>query len=123
MAVIPEACVHGISTRAMDDLVRVMGAGGESRSRLGRLRAGIDVRVNAFLRRPLEGAWPHLRLDAAGIRVRDGGRIVGRAVMVALAVDKSGKREALGVATGPPRRPRPSEPTFPAASPTWGCAV
>jgi hypothetical protein len=53
-----EAYVHGASTRAVDDLVKAMGAGGMSKRRVSRLCAEIDERVHAFLQRPLEGAWP-----------------------------------------------------------------
>jgi putative transposase len=72
-----------------------------SKSQVSRLCAEIDVRVNAFLTRPLEGAWPYLWLDATYLKVREGGRIVGRAVIVAVAVNDDGKREVPGVATGP----------------------
>ena len=56
VAVIQEAYIHGISTRAVDDLVKAMGAGGMSKSQVSRLRGEIDERVNAFLARPLEGS-------------------------------------------------------------------
>ena len=109
----------------MDDLVKAMGAGGMSKSQVSRLCVEIDERVNAFLSRPLEGAWPYLWLDATYLKVREGGRIVSRAVIIAVAVNEDGKREVLGVATGPseafgsastlldglparPRRPRPA---------------
>ncbi len=101
VAVVQEAYVHGISTRAVDDLVKAMGAGGMSKSQVSRLCAEIDERVNAFLSRPLEGAWPYLWLDATYLKVREGGRIVSCAVIVAVAVNDDGKREVLGVATGP----------------------
>ena len=101
VAVIQEAYVHGVSTRAVDDLVRAMGGTGVSKSQVSRLCAEIDERVNAFLSRPLEGAWPYLWLDATYLKVRESGRIVSRAVIVAVAVNEDGKREVLGVATGP----------------------
>jgi putative transposase len=100
VAVIQEAYVHGVSTRAVDDLVKAMGAGGMSKSQVSRLCAEIDERVNAFLQRPLEGAWPYLWLDATYIKVREGGRIVSRAVIVAVAVNEDGRREVLGVHAG-----------------------
>ena len=100
VAVIQEAYVQGVSTRSVDDLVKAMGAGGMSKSQVSRLCADIDVRVNAFLRRPLEGSWPYLWLDATYIKVRDGGRIVSRAVIVAVGVNEDGKREVLGVHAG-----------------------
>ena len=101
VAVVQEAYVHGISTRAVDDLVKALGAGGMSKSQVSRLCAEIDTRVNAFLSRPLEGRWPYLWLDATYLKVRDGGRIVSRAVIIAVPVNEDGKREVLGVATGP----------------------
>jgi transposase-like protein len=101
VAVIQEAYVQGISTRSVDELVRAMGGTGVSKSQVSRLCAEIDERVQAFLCRPLEGAWPYLWLDATYIKVRDGGRIVSRAVIVAVAVNGDGRREVLGVATGP----------------------
>ena len=78
-----------------------MGAGGMSKSQVSRLCAEIDERVNAFLSRPLEGAWLYLWLDATCVKVREGGRIVSRAVIIAVAVNEDGKREVLGVTTGP----------------------
>ena len=101
VAVIQEAYVHGVSTRSVDDLVKAMGAGGMSKSQVSRLCTEIDERVNAFLDRPLEGAWPYLWLDATYVKVREGGRIISRAVIVAVAVNEDGKREVLGIATGP----------------------
>ena len=100
VAVIQEAYVHGVSTRSVDDLVKAMGAGGMSKSQVSRLCAEIDERVNAFLSRPLEGAWPYVWLDATYLKVREGGRIVSHAVIIAVGVNEDGKREVLGVATG-----------------------
>jgi len=57
---------------------------------VSRLCAEIDERVNAFLFRPLEGAWPYLWLDATYLKVRESSRIVSRAVIVAVAVNEDG---------------------------------
>jgi transposase-like protein len=54
-AVIQEAYIHGVSTRAVDDLVKALGMSGVSKSQVSRLCAEIDERVTAFLTRPLEG--------------------------------------------------------------------
>ena len=56
VAVIQEAYVHGLPTRAVDDLIRAMGGTGVSKSQVSRLCAEIDERVQAFLSRPPEGA-------------------------------------------------------------------
>ena len=100
-AVIQEAYVHGISTRAVDDLVKAMGGSGVSKSQVSRLCEEIDARVNAFLSRPIEGTWPYLWIDATYLKVREAGRIVSLAVIIAIGVNADGRREVLGVSTGP----------------------
>ena len=100
-AVIQEAYVHGVSTRAVDDLVKAMGASGISKSQVSRLVAEIDERVDAFLARPIEGEWPYLWIDATYVKAREAGRIVSTATIIAVGVNTDGRRDVLGVATGP----------------------
>ena len=75
VTVIQEAWIGGVSTRRVDELVQAMGLSGISKSQVSKLCKDIDDRVNAFLDRPIDGAWPYLRLDATYLKVRDGGRI------------------------------------------------
>jgi putative transposase len=100
-AVIQEAYIHGVSTRSVDDLVRAMGGSGVSKSQVSRLCEEIDGKVKAFLDRPLEGDWPYLWIDATYVKVRDNGRIVSAAVIVAVGVNADGRREVLGLDIGP----------------------
>ena len=100
-AVVQEAYVQGISTRSVDDLVKALGMTGISKSQVSRLCEEIDERVNVFLERPLEGDWPYLWIDATYVKVRQGGRIVSVATIIAVAVNTEGRREVLGMATGP----------------------
>src|SRR4029078_3467955 len=100
-AVVQEAYVHGVSTRSVDDLVKAMGMSGISKSQVSRLCADIDERVNAFLNRPIEGDWPYLWIDATYMKVREAGRIVSVAVIIAVGVNTDGVREVLGMAVGP----------------------
>ena len=100
-AVIQEAYVQGVSTRSVDELVKAMGMSGISKSQVSRLCAEIDERVNAFLGRPLEGDWPYLWIDATYVKTREAGRIVSKAVIIAVAVNSEGVREVLGMAVGP----------------------
>jgi transposase-like protein len=100
-AVIQEACIQGVSTRSVDELVRAMGMSGISKSQVSRLCEEIDGRIEAFLNRPLEGDWPYLWLDATYVKARTGGRIVSTAVIVAVAVNGDGRREVLGLDIGP----------------------
>ena len=100
-AVVQEAYVHGVSTRSVDDLVQAMGMSGISKSQVGRLCAEIDEKVKAFLARPIEGDWPYLWIDATYVKVRQNGRIVSVAVIVAVGVNSDGRREVLGMDIGP----------------------
>jgi putative transposase len=100
-AVIQEAYIQGVSTRSVDELVKAMGMTGISKSQVSRLCADIDERVNTFLNRPIEGDWPYLWIDATYMKVREAGRIVSVAVIIAVAVNTDGVREVLGMAVGP----------------------
>jgi transposase-like protein len=100
-AVVQEAYIQGVSTRSVDDLVQAMGMSGISKSQVSRLCEEIDERVKAFLSRPLEGDWPYLWIDATYLKVRQNGRIVSVAVIVAVGVNGDGRREILGLDIGP----------------------
>ena len=99
-AVVQEAYVHGVSTRSVDDLVKAMGMAGISKSQVSRLCEEIDDKVKAFLSRPIEGDWPYLWIDATYVKVRESGRIVSVAVIVAVGVNSDGRREVLGMSIG-----------------------
>ena len=100
-AVVQEAYVHGVSTRSVDDLVKAMGMTGISKSQVSRLCEEIDEKVKAFLCRPIEGDWPYLWIDATYLKVRQSGRIVSVAVIIAVGVNGDGRREVLGMDVGP----------------------
>jgi transposase-like protein len=57
--------------------------------------------VQAFLARPIEGDWPYLWIDATYVKVRQAGRIVSVAVIVAVGANADGRREILGLDVGP----------------------
>jgi putative transposase len=98
VAVVAQAYVLGVSTRRVDDLVRAMGIEGLSRSQVSEMAASLDVAVRAFRDRPLDQSpYRHLWLDALAIRVREDGRIVSVAAVVATAVNAAGQREILGL--------------------------
>jgi putative transposase len=100
-AVVQEAYVQGVSTRSVDDLVQAMGMTGISKSQVSRLCVEIDEKVKAFLGRPIEGDWPYLWIDATYVKVRQNGRIVSVAVIIAVGVNSDGRREILGMDIGP----------------------
>lgn len=89
--------VEGVSTRRVDDVVKAMGIEGISRSQVSAMAKELDALVEAFRSRPLEaGPYTYAWLDALTERVREGGRVVNVAVVIATAVNNEGRREVLG---------------------------
>ena len=75
---------------------------GISKSQVSRLCEGLDAEVHRFRTRPpLVGTYPYLWLDATYLKVRQEGRVVSLAVVIAIAVNETGRREVLGVDVGP----------------------
>jgi len=101
VAVVQEAYVHGVSTRRVDDLVQALGIVGISKSEVSRLCATLDAEVERFRTRPLTGAYPYIWLDATYLKVRQDGRVVAMAVVIAIGVNADGRREILGLDVGP----------------------
>jgi putative transposase len=100
-AVGQEAYVQGVSTRRVDDLVRALGMEGVSKSQVSRLCRELDAEVERFRTRRLEGPYPYAWLDATFVKVREGGRVISMAVVIAIGVRATGEREVLGLDVGP----------------------
>ena len=99
-AVVVEAYVKGVSTRKVDDLVRALGIDGISRSEVSRICKVLDEEVRSFLGRAIEEPCPYLWLDATFHKVREAGRAISVATVVAIGVTEQGERTVLGAATG-----------------------
>src|SRR5947208_1898206 len=99
LAVVQQAYVCGVSTRRVDQLVESLGLR-ISRSEVSRVCAALDEHVEAFGTRPLEGRYPYLFLDAKVEKVRDGGRVVAKALVIAHGVHETGRREILSIDVG-----------------------
>jgi putative transposase len=101
-AVVMEAYLHGVSTRKVDDLVQALGvATGISKSEVSRICADLDTEVSAFRDRTLaETSYPYVFLDATYCKARIDHRVVSQAVVVAVGVSATGRREVLGMDVG-----------------------
>ena len=99
LAVVQQAYVCGVSTRRVDQLVESLGLR-ISRSEVSRVCRALDEHVDAFRTRPLEGRYPYLFLDAKMEKVRDGGRVVNKALVIAHGVHETGRREILSIDVG-----------------------
>ena len=100
LAVIQEAYVLGVSTRKMEALVQALGMEGISKSEVSRICGELDAEVNKWRRRPLEGEYPYLWLDATYVKVREGGVVISQAIVIAYGVRETGEREILGIDVG-----------------------
>jgi putative transposase len=99
LSVVQQAYVCGVSTRRVDQLVESLGLR-VSRSEVSRICAGLDEQVQAFRTRPLEGRYLYLFLDAKVEKVRDGGRVQRKCVVIAHGVHETGRREIVGLDVG-----------------------
>lgn len=101
----------------MDKLVKTLGITGLSKSQVSRMATDLDEHVDQFRNRPLHDAGPFtfVAADALTMKVREGGRVVSCAVLVATGVNNDGHREVLGCACPPVRPLQPGR----SSSPTW----
>jgi putative transposase len=99
VSVVQQAYVCGFSTRRVDQLVESLGLR-ISKSEVSRIAGLLDEQVSAFRERPLEGRYPYLFVDAKIEKVRDGGRVQRKCVVVAHAVHETGRREIIGLDVG-----------------------
>src|SRR6266508_3228035 len=94
VSVIADAHLAGVSTRRVEKL----GVERMSKSQVSRLAKSLDAIVEDFRTRPLDGApYPYLVLDALEVKCREGGRTVNACVVHAVAVNREGFRESLGL--------------------------
>jgi putative transposase len=98
VAVVAECYVRGVSTRRVDGLVKTLGIESLSKSQVSRMAAELDEMVTEFRNRPLDaGPYTYVWMDALTQKVREGGRIINVAVVIAVGVNRDGHREILGL--------------------------
>jgi putative transposase len=89
--------VQGVSTRKVAAITQEL-CGHEFRaSSISGITARLDEQLEQSSRRRLEEAFPYPVMDARYERVREGGVIVSRAILIALGIDWEGRRQVLAV--------------------------
>ncbi len=91
-----EMYVQGVSTRKVATIVERLCGHSVSSTQVSQCAAQLDVQLEAWRTRPL-GFCPYLVLDARYEKVRQGGRVLDCAVLIALGIGANGKRTILGV--------------------------
>lgn len=101
-AVIQEAWGNGVSSRKVDDPVQAMGGCNGSKGGVSRICQELDQELALFRERPLDDArYPCIWFDATLEKVREGGRIVSQAAVVAIGVRETGEKWVLEAGLGP----------------------
>jgi len=92
-----EMYVAGVSTRKVKLITEELCGHAFSASSISAINKGLDEKLEEFARRRLESPYPYLVLDARYERVREGGVVRRRAVLVAIGINWEGHIEVLGV--------------------------
>ena len=93
---VQEAYVLGVSSHRVRTSWRPLGIASLSKSEVSRICAALDAEVDAFRHRPLLGKrYPYCWLDATCVKVREQGRVVSMACLVAIGVAASDERRIL----------------------------
>lgn len=92
-----EMYVQGVSTRNVKAIAEELCGHSFSASTVSTMNTKLDEQLDAFAKRRLEQEYPYLIVDARYERVREDGRIVSRAVLIAIGINWEGRREILGV--------------------------
>src|SRR5229473_3401257 len=92
-----EMYVQGVSTRKVKAVTEALCGHSFSASSISTINKSLDGSLKAFAERRLTEDYPYLILDARYEKVREAGIIVSQAVLVAVAVDKDGRRQILAV--------------------------
>jgi transposase-like protein len=83
-------------------LVKALGMGGISKSRVCELCEELDEEVERFKGRPPRGSYPYIWVDATYLKARQDGRVASTAVVITVGVKgETGEREVLGLDVGP----------------------
>jgi putative transposase len=89
--------VQGVSTRKVAAITQELCGHEFSASSISSITARLDEQLEQFSQRPLQEAFPYLVIDARYEKVREGGVIVSRAILIALGIDWEGRRQVLAV--------------------------
>ena len=98
ISVVATSYLLGVSTRRMEKLVDQLGITRLSKSQVSVMAKDLDAQVEAFRTRALDaGPYTFIAADALTMKVREAGRVVNVACLVATGVNADGHREILGL--------------------------
>ena len=91
-----EMVINGVSTRKIEMVTEELCGKSFSKSTVSNLYQRLDPLVAAFRSRQLNKKYPFLVADAIYLKVREGGRVRSKGLLVAVGINEEGYREVLG---------------------------
>jgi putative transposase len=95
-----EMYLAGVSTRRVEDITEALWGTRVSASTVSELNQKGYARIDEWRNRPIAGEYPYLFVDGIWRKRTWGGEVRNVAVLVAVGVDASGRREILAVQEG-----------------------
>ena len=92
-----EMYIQGVSTRKVKAITEELCGHEFSASTVSRINESLDGELAKFAERRLEEEYPYLVLDARYEKVREDGVVRSQAVLVAIGINREGRRCVLGV--------------------------
>jgi len=97
MSVIQECWINGVSTRKMHRVFKSFGIEDISASQVSNVTKELDTEVSRFRSAPLSAQYPVIWIDAMYEKIRDGHKVVSKAIMIALGINAQGHKELLAI--------------------------
>jgi putative transposase len=97
VAALAEMYVQGVSTRKVKAITEELCGHSFSASAISRINKRLDAELARFAARPLGDACPYLIVDARYEKIREDGVIRSQTVLLALGIDREGRRQVLAV--------------------------
>jgi putative transposase len=92
-----EMYIQGVSTRKVKAITEELCGHEFSASTVSEMVQQLDEELDAFAHRQLSEEYPYLILDARYEKVRESGTVRSQAVLVAIGINREGRRCVLGV--------------------------
>lgn len=92
-----EMVINGVSTRKVKKITEQLCGLAFSRSQVSEISKKLDTEIQAWLNRQLTDEYPYLFVDARYNKLRRDHKVESHAVLVAVGVNQSGKRDIIGV--------------------------
>jgi putative transposase len=97
VSALSEMYIQGVSTRKVKAITEELCGQEFSAATVSRINLSLDGELEKFAQRRLEEEYPYLVLDARYEKVREDGVIRSQAVMIAIGINREGRRCVLAV--------------------------